>query len=100
MLTSNINFLNFKSTKKIKGLSKKIKKFKNENFLLTTPLLKSFSQNYKYSYDRKIIKKLKNKKFFKIIGMGGSILGAKAIYFFLKKKLKKNLFLSITLILK
>tara|TARA_Y100000816_G_C26091492_1_gene576883 strand:+ start:1009 stop:2172 length:1164 start_codon:yes stop_codon:yes gene_type:complete len=90
MLTSNINFLNFKSSKKIKGLSKKIKKFKNENFLLTTPLLKSFSQNYKYSYDRKIIKKLKNKKFFKIIGMGGSILGAKAIYFFLKKKIKKK----------
>ena len=90
MLTSNINFLNFKSSKKIKGISKKIKKFKNENFLLTTPLLKSFSQNYKYSYDRKIIKKLKNKKFFKIIGMGGSILGAKAIYFFLKKKIKKK----------
>ena len=36
------------------------------------------------------MKKLKKMKNFRIIGMGGSILGAQAIYSFLKYKIKKN----------
>ena len=34
--------------------------------------------------------RLQPKKTFSLIGMGGSILGAKAIYSFLKQKIKKN----------
>ena len=40
--------------------------------------------------------KFKNFSKIKLIGMGGSSLGAKSIYSFLKYKIKKNLFLLIT----
>ena len=55
-------------------------------------LLSCLSKNYKYSYDKKLIKKYKKYLNFRIIGMGGSILGAEAIYQFLKHKIKKNFF--------
>ena len=38
----------------------------------------------------KIVKKFKNSKNFRLIGMGGSILGTNTIYEFLKYKIKKN----------
>ena len=46
----------------------------------------------KFIIDPKINQLHKFKKYKKIavIGMGGSILGAEAIYSFLKKKIKKN----------
>ena len=53
-------------------------------------LFKSFFPKSKYNF---ILKKVKNFKKFKtiiIIGMGGSILGAKAIYSFLKYKINKK----------
>ena len=90
MLTKNIKFTNFYNNKKIKNLNPKIKEFKKENFLQSVPLLQSFSNNYKYSYSKKLINKLKKKKVFRIVGMGGSVLGTKAIYSFLKKKIKKK----------
>ena len=86
MLTKNIKFINFYNNKKIKNLNPKIKEFKKENFLQSVPLLQSFSNNYKYSYSKKLINKLKKKKVFRVVGMGGSVLGTKAIYSFLKKK--------------
>jgi len=51
----------------------------------------SLKPSYKYSYSKKIINKYK--KFFniRIIGMGGSILGTKAICGFLKKKIKNKI---------
>ena len=83
MLTQNINFKNFKNVKKVKKLF--------ENLLKDQPLLfETLKPNYKYSYSKKILSKYR--KFFniRIIGMGGSALGAEAIYDFLKKKIKKN----------
>ena len=86
MLTSRIIFTNFK--------------VKINNFLIKKELLnllkkndevvKSLSLDYSYNFNIKKLKKFKNKKFFRIIGIGGSILGAKAIYYFLKKKIKKK----------
>ena len=86
MLTKNINFKNFKKVKKIKKVKKLF-----ENLLKDQPLLfETLKPNYKYSYSKKILSKYR--KFFniRIIGMGGSALGAEAIYDFLKKKIKKN----------
>ena len=90
MFTRSIRFKNF-SGKKNKLLNKKlIKIFKSENWLTKYPLLNSLNKNYNYSYKSKNISQLKKFKNFNLIGMGGSILGAEAIYDFLRFKIKKN----------
>jgi len=53
-------------------------------------LFDSFSPKYNYNFNLKRIRNLKNFRTVIIIGMGGSILGAKAIYSFLKHKIKKK----------
>ncbi len=56
-------------------------------------VINSLKSNYKYSYSQKFINKFKNKfSSIKLIGMGGSILGTKAIYSFLKHKVKKRIY--------
>ena len=50
----------------------------------------SFSKNYKFDYNDKKFIKYKKYKNIVVIGMGGSILGSEAIYFFLENKIKKN----------
>ena len=87
MLTKNIKFINFK---KEKVNQKKINKLKNINWLKKFPLLSSHCDNYKYSYSRKYVKNLRKYKIFRIIGMGGSVLGTRAIYDFLRDKVKKK----------
>ena len=89
MLTSRISFKNFKS-KKIKSslVRKKLTtliKEKNE-------ILKSLSKDYKNNFNHKNLKKLKKSFDYRVIGMGGSSLGAQAIYDFLKHKIKKRFF--------
>jgi len=87
-LTRNIKFKNFilkTPTKKIKNLLLKVLSEKNE-------VLLSLSKEYKNSYIKKNIIKFKNYSRINIIGMGGSILGAKAIYNFLKIKSDKKFF--------
>jgi len=90
MFTRNIKFKNFSGKKKIIINNKLINIFKSENWLSKYPLLNSLNKNYNYSYEKKNISHLKKFKYFNIIGMGGSILGAEAIYDFLKFKIKKN----------
>ena len=89
MLTKNINFNNFPYKKKnnIKNIFNDIKK---NYFLGKEQLLLSLSDRYKYSFDLKKISKLKKFSIYRIIGMGGSVLGAEAIYNFLKFKIKKK----------
>ena len=89
MLTKNINFNNFSYKKKnnIKNIFNDIKK---NYFLGKEQLLLSLSDRYKYSFDLKKISKLKKFSIYRIIGMGGSVLGAEAIYNFLKFKIKKK----------
>jgi len=89
MLTKNINFINFPQKKKsnVKKIFNGIKK----NYLEgNDKLLLSLSDQYKYSFNLKNLSKFKKFKNYKIIGMGGSVLGAEAIYSFLKKKIKKK----------
>jgi len=89
MLTSNIKFINFIQKQK-KNSVYNFKQLKKENWIKKYKLLLSLTPNYKYSYTKTQIKNLKKKTFFRLIGMGGSILGAKAIYKFLQDKTKKK----------
>ncbi len=86
MLTSGISFVNFKKKNKSQKLKKKLRSIINDK----NEILKSLSKNYIDSYNKNIIDKYKNYSNFRIIGMGGSILGTRAIYEFLKQKIKKN----------
>ena len=90
MLSKKLKFLNFNKGKTSNNLKLKIKKFKIMRWTKEFPVLKSFSSDYKYSYNRRFLKKLKKYKNFRVIGMGGSVLGAEAIYQFLKNKIGKN----------
>ena len=89
MLSPNIRLINFKKIKK-KIFKNKLKKFKEINFVTEYPLLKTLTKNYKYSYSKVDIKKFKKNSIIRLIGMGGSILGAEAIYQFLNNKIKKK----------
>jgi len=78
------NFLNIKNNKIIK------KDFLN--LLKDQPqLFETLKPTYRYSYSKKKISKYKKFSNIRVIGMGGSILGTKTIYNFLKKKIKKKL---------
>ena len=90
-MEANIKFKNF--DKKINlTQKKKLIKFLNKiNNLNWPPFLKSFKKHYNYSYDNNFLKKFKKFQNINIIGMEGSSLGSKAIYFFLKNKIKKKI---------
>ncbi len=89
ILTKNIVFKNFTKVKKDKILKKKLYDILNNK----NEILKSLSKDYKYSYSKKFINFFK-KKFLRVrlIGIGGSILGTKAICRFLAHKVKKEIF--------
>ena len=79
----NCFFLNKDKKKVIKILNKVV----DEN----NEIIKSLNINYKNIYKKKQLLRYKTKfKNYRIIGIGGSILGTKAIYSFLKHKIKKN----------
>jgi len=86
MFTQNISFKNFLIKKKKLIVKKKLKLILNEK----NQVIRSLSKSYKDSFSKKNTKHF-NKKFdYLNIGMGGSTLGAQAIYDFLKKRIKKN----------
>ncbi len=88
MLTKSIKFKNFKSVFKNPLVKKNLKIILNEN----NQVLSSLGNLYKDSYKKKEISKYKKYLNYRVIGMGGSLLGTKAIYDFLKKKIKKNFY--------
>ena len=55
-------------------------------------LLLSLSKKYKYKFKFQNIKKYKKFKHYRIFGMGGSSLGAEAIYSFLNRKIRKRFY--------
>ena len=59
-------------------------------FNINPSLLRSLSAKKNNNFNFNKIKKFKKFKSVVIIGMGGSILGSKALYSFLKHKIKKN----------
>ena len=92
MLSRNIKFKNFSNKSKSLSINRSFNVLKNDYFKKKLKILLSLSKDYKYSYNKKIVHKYKKFQNFKIIGMGGSILGPKAIYQFLNHKIKKNFF--------
>ena len=88
MLTKNLSFENFVNKK----VSLKLKNYLKEIISSKSEVMNSLFRGYKYSYTKKSIKKLKGYQNIRIFGMGGSSLGAMAIYDFLKHKINKNFY--------
>ena len=86
MLTSGISFVNFKKKNKSLKLRRTLQSIINDK----SEILKSLSKNYRDSYKKNLVNKYKAFSNFRLIGMGGSILGTRTIYEFLRHKIKKN----------
>jgi len=77
----------FTKEKKSKILKKKLIEIVNSK----NEIINSLKPDYDYSFSKKLINRTyKNFFFINVIGMGGSILGTKAIFGFLKNKIKKK----------
>mgnify|MGYP001291464373 CR=1 FL=1 len=88
MLTKLIKLKSFKKQKLQKNLKIDLKEIiENQN-----EIIKSLSNKYIDKYQFSKIKSLVGKNDIRLIGMGGSIYGSKAIYQFLKDKIKKKFF--------
>ena len=87
MLTKNINLKEYSIKGNQSKIKTKLKNLLNKNF----EVLASLKTTYKNSYKKRLILKLKNHSNLRIIGMGGSILGVKAIYNFLKFRITKSI---------
>ena len=97
MFIKNNFFKNlFSNSKNFKADLQKTKKnfitLKSDIDNFKIPLLECYEKNYIYDFSPRTVKKFYKYKNIIIIGMGGSILGAKSIYSFFKKKIKKNVF--------
>ena len=88
MLTKEIKLKSFSKTNPKKIIKKKLKLIIKEN----SQLIKSLSKNYKDKYNFKKLKNFFGNNNVRLIGMGGSVLGSQAIYYFLKEKIKKKFF--------
>tara|TARA_B100000795_G_scaffold175278_1_gene132368 strand:- start:304 stop:1452 length:1149 start_codon:yes stop_codon:yes gene_type:complete len=86
MLSKDIRFKNFNLKFNNIKIKKDLDNLLNEN----SEIIKSLKPNYKYQYNKKLIKDNLKEKVLKIIGMGGSVLGTHAIHDFLKHKIKKK----------
>ena len=86
MLSSGIKFKSFKFRKSSNKYKKILFKLLDSNIYV----INSLSNKYKFNYTKKSISKFKKNKYFRLIGMGGSILGTQAIYDFLNQKVKKK----------
>ncbi len=81
-------FLNFNYLKNFSGtFEKKFRKI-NLDFKNPSKLISLLNKNYNFNFKFKDLEKFKNFKTIAVIGMGGSILGSKAIFYFLRKKIK------------
>ena len=85
MFLKEIDFKEF-NLKKNLFLKKKLNKILNKK----NSIIESLGKNYKNSYDKKLLNKYKKSLNFRVIGMGGSILGTQAIYDFLRHKIKRK----------
>jgi len=93
MIREDNFFINSKSNNKnIKKTKKIFNSFKEEFNTKKMSFLDSYTKDYKFEFSSSVIKKYSKYKNIIIIGMGGSILGVKSIYSFLKQKIKKKVF--------
>ena len=86
MITPGIFFKNFNLKKNTSIIKRKLYFiFKKKDHII-----QSLGKNYKDSFNKKDLQKFDKFKKLRLIGMGGSSLGAHAIYDFLKKDIKKK----------
>ena len=86
MISKRISFINYRIKKNSTAISNKLKSIISKQ----DQVLMSLGKNYKNSFTKKQLNKYKSFSNFRIIAMGGSILGSQTIYDFLKNKIKKN----------
>ena len=77
-----------KNNDKIKRILSEILQKKNYKY----KIINTFSSNYKYTYNKKNLNKFKKYKTLSIFGLGGSSLCIKAIYDFLRFKIRKKVY--------
>ena len=85
----------FISRKSLNSIYKKFEKIYLEtknDIEDTNKTLNVLSSNFNFNFKIKNLKKFKKFKKIALIGMGGSILGAEAIYNFLQTKIKKKIY--------
>ena len=88
--TKNLKFFNFKKKISSSIVKKELRLILNDK---ENQVINSLKLSYKYSYSNKFLDKFKNRfSSIRLIGMGGSILGTKAIYSFLNSQIKKKIF--------
>tara|TARA_B100000686_G_scaffold7910_1_gene7924 strand:+ start:974 stop:2116 length:1143 start_codon:yes stop_codon:yes gene_type:complete len=92
MLDRKSFFNNILKTKNFNKINKAFKLLKSDIKSFKIPFLQSFEKNYDFDFDNKIIRKFSKYENIVIIGMGGSILGTKAIYNFFKNSINKKIF--------
>tara|TARA_X000001036_G_scaffold267003_1_gene247930 strand:+ start:39 stop:1190 length:1152 start_codon:yes stop_codon:yes gene_type:complete len=86
MITPGIFFKNFNLKKNTSIIKRKLYFIFKKN----DHLIQSLGKNYKDSFNKNDLQKYNKFKKLRVIGMGGSSLGANAIYNFLKKSIKKE----------
>jgi len=91
MLSKDIKFKNFKGKKINKTLKIFLKNLIDKKDDKNN-LINSFTTSYLYSFNKKKINKYRKFNNYEIYGMGGSSLGAEAIYNFMKYKIKKKFY--------
>jgi len=88
-------YFNYKSKNFSQNIKKTKKTFNELEYDLKNsniPLLESYQKNYEFDFSFNLIKRFNKYKEVVVVGMGGSILGTKSIYSFLKKKIKKKVY--------
>ena len=88
MISQKIKIKNFQYKKKNKSILRILSSLLKNQSQLILSLGSKYKNNYNY---KRLVNKL-DKENVRIFGMGGSILGAKAIYDFLKEKIKKKFY--------
>ena len=88
----NFNFNSKKFSRNLNKTKTLFTKLKEELKNGEIPLLNSFEKEFELSFSNSTIKKFSKFENIIIIGMGGSILGTKCLYSFLKHKIKKKVF--------
>ena len=88
----DFNFKSKKFSQNIKKTKKVFSEFEYDlkNYNIST--LESYKKEYEFDFSFNLIKKFNKYKEVVLVGMGGSILGTKSIYSFLKNKIKKKIY--------
>ena len=91
-LKDNINSKNLRGFL-FKNLSKKFDKILTkikDDIRNSKQTLNVLNKNFKFNFKKKDLQKFNKFQNIALIGMGGSILGSEAIYYFLQSKIKKK----------